>query len=222
MNQEVRAVFPVGAAHLVETNTFQHTAGNLGGTLTVVSVLLAPCVDQGIHLSRGPHAVDALHNPQTSCWVFDQPAHLEVFQQGLGVVLCLTVQAHRVELAKAVTHGTVKLLAQAMLDCGRSIRNLSAELDAVAWLGWRHAGLEPGDHAFEACLLLRVQWPHAINQGLGVVGHGEHLLIGSGGWVYACPALALHGSIGHHANLLWRQVVQTKLGAQCFVDCSGD
>ena len=101
---------------------------------------------------------------------------MEVFQQGLGVVLCLTVQAHRVELAQTVTHGTIKLLAQAMLDCGCGIRNLRTELDAVARLGRRHARFERRDQCLEASLLVGVQRTHAVDQGLGAVRDGELIL----------------------------------------------
>ena len=173
VQEEVRAVFLVGAAHLGQTDPFEHAAGDLGSPLAVVSVLGTPCVDHGVHLSRRPHAVDALHHPQARCRVFDQPAYLEVFQQGLGVVLCLTVQAHGVELAKAVAHGTVELLAQAMLDRSRSIRNLGTELNGVARFGRGHAGLERRDQRLEASLLVGVQRPHAVDQGLGVVGDLE-------------------------------------------------
>ena len=212
VNQEARAVFSVGPTHLIQAHTFEHTAGDLGSTFTVVPVLLTPCVDQGIHLGRGAHTVDALHNPQTCCWVFDQPAHLEVFQQGLGVVLCLTVQTHRVELAQTVTHGTVKLLAQAMLDCGCGIRNLRTELDAVARLGRRHARFERRDQCLEASLLVGVQRTHAVDQGLGAVRDGEQPL-GFAGSADASLGLFNYGCKGDVRDLLRGQVFDAKRGA---------
>ena len=132
VNQELGAILLVRPAHLIQTHALKNTTGNLRGAFAGVSVLGGVLVNQGVDFCGWSHAFGGVHLPQACCFLLNQRTLLEVFQQQLGVVLCLAVQAHGVELAQLVAHGPIKLLPQSVLNRGSSVSNLCAKLGRVA------------------------------------------------------------------------------------------
>ena len=138
---------------------------------------------------------------------------MEVLQQKFAVVLSLTIQAHRIQLAHCITYRTIKRTAKLFFDCSGRVNRRDTELDAFGGVAFF---LNAFDKSFESALIYGGQRPHALHNVVWCVVGGKQLFgfaLGHFGF-----RLGDKRRLSNVKDVLRREVFNAKVSAQRFVE----